>query len=52
MDKKLSLEVLLPDRRVEYTNAKNKGISFKSIYFCHNVLPEKLILTKYIKGGE
>lgn len=51
-NKDKSLELLLFDRRMEFVrpNRKSKSsISFKAIYYCHNILPEKLILAELPK---
>ena len=39
----LELQVLIPDRRVEFRNQKQRGISFKTVYICSNVLPKQII---------
>jgi hypothetical protein len=47
IEKNLEMEILVPDRRIQFLDQVKKGISFKTIYICHKVLPEKLILTEY-----
>ncbi len=37
-------QMLIPDRRTEFENQKNSGISFKTIYICNNILPKQIIL--------
>jgi hypothetical protein len=45
------LEVLIPDKRINfiYPNAKDTAW-FHSAWFCHNVLPEKLMFVKIERG--
>lgn len=39
-------QMLIPDKRTEFENQANKGISFKTIYICNNVLPKQIIFSK------
>lgn len=39
-------EILIPDKRTEFENQENNGISFKTIYICHKVLPKQIIFCK------
>jgi hypothetical protein len=51
-NKNNSLELMLFDRRMEFVRPNRKttsSISFKAIYYCHNILPEKLILAELPK---
>lgn len=45
----LEPQMLIPDKRTEFENQDNKGISFKTIYICNNVLPRQIIFTRIIK---
>jgi len=40
------LQLLIPDKRTEFENQKQKGISFKTVYFCRGLLPKQIIFTK------
>ncbi len=42
-------QMLIPDKRTEFENQKNNGISFKTIYLCRNLLPKQIIFTKMNK---
>ena len=42
-------QILIPDKRTEFENQKQKGISFKTVYFCKDLLPKQIIFTKIIK---
>ena len=43
------LQLLIPDKRTEFENQKQKGISFKTVYICLGVLPKQIVFTKIIK---
>ena len=43
------LQLLIPDKRTEFENQKQKGISFKTVYICHKILPKQIIFTKLNK---
>lgn len=43
-------QLLIPDKRTEFENQKQRGISFKTIYICHDILPKQIILTKIDKN--
>ncbi len=44
------IEVLVPDSRINYIYHKqNKNNWFHTAWFCHNILPEKLIFTRIKK---
>lgn len=45
----LEPELLIPDKRTEFENQKNTGISFKTIYICNGILPKQIILAKLNK---
>ena len=49
VENNLELQVLIPDKRTEFENQKQKGISFKTVYICSDILPKQIILTKLIK---
>jgi hypothetical protein len=42
-------QLLIPDKRTEFENQKQSGISFKTIYICREVLPKQIIFTKINK---
>lgn len=42
-------QLLIPDKRTEFENQKNTGISFKTVYICNNILPKQIILTEIKK---
>ena len=46
---KLELQILIPNKRTEFENQKNNGISFKTVYICNNILPKQIVLTKMDK---
>ena len=39
-------QMLIPDKRTEFENQEKKGISFKTIYICRDILPKQIIFTK------
>lgn len=43
------LQILIPDKRTEFYNQKQKGISFKTVYICKDLLPKQIIFTKLNK---
>lgn len=45
----IELELLIPDKRTEFLNQKQSGISFKTIYICNGVLPKQIILKEMNK---
>lgn len=45
----LELQILIPDKRTEFENQNNTGISFKTVYICNNILSKQIILTKMDK---
>lgn len=49
MYRKNGIEVLVLDGRVQFYNKKKSGIWFNTSWFCHNVLPEKLIFKELRK---
>ena len=42
-------QLLIPDKRTEFENQKQKGISFKTAYYCRDMLPKQIIFTKLTK---
>jgi hypothetical protein len=42
-------QMLIPDKRTEFENQKHKGISFKTIYICRDLLPKQIIFTRLKK---
>lgn len=49
MENNLEPELLIPDKRTEFENQKQNGISFKTVYICSGVLPKQIIFTKLKK---
>jgi len=49
MDNNLEPQMLIPDKRTEFENQKNNGISFKTVYICNGILPKQIIFTKLKK---
>ena len=49
MKNNIEPQMLIPDKRTEFENQENNGISFKTVYICYNVLPKQIIFTKLIK---
>lgn len=49
-------QMLIPDRRVEFENQEKRGISFKTVYICRDLLPKQIIFTRLdnltIKEGQ
>lgn len=43
------LQILIPDKRTEFYNQKQSGISFKTVYICKDLLPKQIIFTKLNK---
>jgi len=44
---KYGLEVLVPDKRINFIYPNSgKAVWFHSAWFCHNVLPEKLMFAE------
>ncbi len=46
MENNLEPQMLIPDKRTEFENQENRGISFKTVYICNGVLPKQIIFTK------
>jgi hypothetical protein len=46
---KLELQILIPDKRTEFENQKQKGISFKTVYICNRMLDKQIVFTKINK---
>jgi hypothetical protein len=42
-------QMLIPDQRTEFENQPKRGISFKTVYVCRDILPKQLIFTKLNK---
>lgn len=49
MKNNLEPQMLIPDKRTEFENQKNNGISFKTVYICNCILPKQIIFTELIK---
>jgi len=45
----IEAQLLIPDKRTEFENQQNNGISFKTIYICRDLLPKQIILVKLNK---
>lgn len=41
----LEPQMLIPQKRTEFENQKNRGISFKTVYICNRVLPKQIIFS-------
>jgi len=41
-------QLLIPDKRTEFENQKQKGISFKTAYICRDILPKQIIFKKLL----
>lgn len=52
MDYKVDPQMLIPDKRTEFENQPNNGISFKTIYICRDILPKQIIFAKIDKKKE
>lgn len=52
LQKKIDMQLLIPDKRTEYENQERKGITFKTIYVCRDILPKQIIFTKLNKGKD
>jgi len=46
MKNNLEPQMLIPDKRTEFDNQEKRGISFKTIYICRDLLPKQIIFTK------
>lgn len=42
-------QLLIPDKRTEFENQEQKGISFKTAYICNWILPKQIIFCKIKK---
>ena len=49
MENNLEPQMLIPDKRTEFENQENRGISFKTVYICDRILPKQIIFTKLNK---
>lgn len=49
LENDLEPQILIPDKRTEFENQESRGISFKTVYICWNVLPQQIIFTKIAK---
>jgi hypothetical protein len=49
MQNNIEPQILIPDKRTEFENQKNTGISFKTVYICRDVLPKQIIFCKLNK---
>lgn len=43
-------QMLIPDRRTEFENQPQSGISFKTVYICRDILPKQIIFCKLNKA--
>lgn len=48
MENNIEPQMLIPDKRTEFENQEKRGISFKTVYICNNVLPKQIIFTKLL----
>lgn len=49
MEHNIEPQMLIPDKRTEFENQVNNGISFKTVYICSGILPKQIIFTKLQK---
>ena len=42
----LEPQMLIPDKRVQFENQDDTGISFKTVYICSGILPQQMIFCK------
>lgn len=49
MENNLEPQMLIPDKRTEFENQENRGISFKTVYICSSILPKQIIFAKLKK---
>jgi len=49
MENNIEPQMLIPDKRTEFNNQVKKGISFKTVYICRDMLPKQIIFTKLLK---
>lgn len=49
LDNNIDPQMLIPDKRSEFGNQKQSGISFKTVYICWNILPKQIIFTKMVR---
>ena len=49
MKNNIEPQMLIPDRRTEFENQEKRGISFKTVYICRDVLPKQIIFVKMLK---
>jgi hypothetical protein len=42
-------QLLIPDKRTEFENQKQSGISFNTVYICKDILPKQIIFAKMFK---
>ena len=49
MENNIEPQMLIPDKRTEFENQENKGISFKTVYICRDVLPKQIIFARINK---
>ena len=46
MEHNVEPQMLIPDKRTEFENQERKGISFKTIYICRDILLKQIIFIK------
>ena len=42
-------QMLIPDKRTEFENQRQSGISFKTVYICRDILPKQIVFAKLQK---
>jgi len=42
-------QLLIPDKRIEFENQEKRGISFKTVYICRDVLHKQIVFTRLKK---
>lgn len=49
MEHEVDPQMLIPDKRTEFENQESRGISFKTVYVCRELLPKQIIFTRLNK---
>lgn len=44
-------QMLIPDRRTEFENQAKRGISFKTVYICRDILPKQIVFCDLGRPG-
>ena len=49
IENEIEPQMLIPDKRTEFENQESRGISFKTVYICRDILPKQIIFKKLTK---